>query len=297
MAKPKRQSRKQPKPKINLKNLSLSPKYEEKINTMDRLEALSIKDDIYDWVKHGISPGEIAKNIQSQGHLTDVRLTDLAKVVRRLIARLTPGQILTNRLPDYTIRAIERVRAGLDETEEAGILYLTQKHVLDIVMSDLVELMSLPLNWESVKAEEIPEDKIEYYKCARAIKRNAVSEGGLPDGMPLSFYLMASDVYARMLQHMDGLRKLLKTSSEIKVDLFGSMENREEIDHEARLLEFAKKTYPGKKVVYDVLSDPKKRRRVGNVFLKIVENLNLQKAIEESPSLDLRKKKVIDSEQ
>lgn len=265
---------------VNRSKLTVSQKHEKILTNAEKVRRIPIIDDVYLWMKQGYPVSEIARLIHSQGFLENMNHKLLVATLAHLAQKaLTPAELAAGRMPNHVLKALEKLQKGIQEVDEAGWLYQRQKQILEAGMRDILDILSLPPNWDLIPKKDIPKEEEHLYRSARAIVINA-QEAGAPEGMPLSFYLMASDVYTKMLIHVEGLRKLLRTSVDIKLDLGGDLDKQEETSNEARLAEFTRKHFPGKQVVYDVLSDPKSRRRVGNVFTKIVENVRLQEAIE-----------------
>lgn len=276
---------------VDPSKLTLPPKERRELaskranSLRNRIRKLPIIDDIYLWMKQSYPMSEISKLIHAQGYLEDVDHKVLVNTLKQMALKtMTPAELAAGKMPNYVLESLDKLKQGIKEIEEAGWLFSSQKAILEKCMRDMMELLALPPNWDLIPKEEIPPEAQMIFRSARAIVLNA-QEAGMPEGMPLSFYLMASDVYARMLHHVEGLRKLIKTSAEIKLELGGNEEKVQETTHEAQLAEFTKKHFRGKQVVYDVLSDPKSRRRVGNVFLKIVENVRLQESLEQGEKM------------
>ncbi|MFC1482196.1 hypothetical protein ACFL51_00160 [Myxococcota bacterium] len=213
-----------------------------------------------------MSDREIARRIHDQGFLKDVKLhTVRQRVVTYRERHMTPVEIAATRGAPAVLEAVEKIKTGLDSIEVAQRAIEDQERHLasyDQLLDPMMEMF-----------ERIVHDPEADQESRDARLMEFVQSGAL-------------DQIGKLMSRMDkSFSEVSKAALRIaqQRDILGlSSANPEESEAvmEARISEVVMRRAPGRRDVHEVLTDPKRRKKVLNLFERVLADRGIQKAME-----------------
>ncbi len=258
-------------PSISMRQ-SLADRENKGHNVMvaQRIRGLSILPEVVDRIKEGWPDSEVARWIHQEGKLKEVPVDLLRLEVRRYRTQvMSPTEVTARRLPQGVIEAAHMVRHATDELGELCREIEEHRGILDKARKVLGKMMD-------TTTSEPKDDKPE---AASEVPHRVLEAAGLSQEEVRAYLTLCGDGIGSYVKLVEAHRRLAVSSAQIKallhVDTGSDRAETSEVI-EARVVEYTKRRFAGRKDAQEVLSDPESRRKVMGIFQRVLADPKLK---------------------
>ena len=262
---------------LSPKSLELKKKRKRHSEPAKRIMSCPLRQDVVDKIKEGMPDVRIARWLQEQGYFNDFVTDTVRAAVRDFRLKcMSPTAVASRMWSRGVVKAVDQINKAADELAELN--KEIQEHRL--IMQKARKVLGKALDHGDGSEPKLSQEQREDQKVM--IKKYPETAGMTPAERK-AFIALCSEGIKNYTKLLDSQRQLITTSAQVRALLHThdgeeSEESSEVI--EARVLEYTKRRFAGRKDAQKVLGNPESRRKVLSLFQKALTDTNLHRDLE-----------------